>query len=296
MKLSRYHWVLYALLSAACVAVMASCVRIAMAELTQKEVVFFRCSIGLLLLIPLAARQKLSLRTGRPGLHLLRAVFGIAAMYSYFYAIGHLPLTDAVLLFYTSPLFVSLFAFLWLKEALSRRRKLAVFFGLIGVFLLFHPSSSIASPAGLVGLFSALFVGLAIISVKKLSVTEPSLRIVFIFSICACIISVLPVFGEFRFPSGKIWLWLLAIGMLGNLGQLSLAWAYRLAPASQVSPLGYSSLLFAGIIGYFIWHEIPDIWTAAGAILVVAAGMLVAGERIEPVPPVSPLAPGPPVI
>jgi len=126
MRQGRYNWVAFALLSAASFAMMATCVRIASTELPQSEVVFFRNFIGLLLLIPFAIRQKLSLKTNHLSLHLFRAGAGLTAMYLYFYTIAHLPLADAVLLNYTSPLFVSLFAVFLLKEALTKDRILSV--------------------------------------------------------------------------------------------------------------------------------------------------------------------------
>jgi drug/metabolite transporter (DMT)-like permease len=284
MTQGRYTWVIFALFSAASFASLATCVRIASGELPQSEVVFFRNFIGLLLLVPFAIRQKLSLRTNHLRLHLFRAGAGITAMYLYFYAIVHLPLTDAVLLNYTSPLFVSLFAVIWLKEELSRNRKLSGILGLVGVLCLFHPSSASASLAGLSGLLSGLMTGLALTSVKRLSNTEPGLRIVIMFALLASIYTAIPMLWEFTLPSGTIWIWLIAIGGFGNLGQLSLAYAYKLAPASQVSPLGYSGLLFAGLIGFFLWQETPDYWMGVGTCIIVIAGILVARERIEPMP------------
>lgn len=284
MKQLHLNWIAVALLSAASFALMAACTRLASQKLPQIEVVFFRNFLGLLLLIPLAMRQKLTLRTEHLGLHVFRAGAGISAMYLYFYAITHLPLADAVLLNYTSPLFVSLFAVIWLKEELTSKRKWSGVLGLIGMACLFHPSSAIASLAGLAGLLSGLLAGLALTSVKKLSDTEPGLRIVILFALLASLLSALPMLWEFTVPSGQVWLWLLAVGALGNLGQLCLARAYKLAPASQVSPLGYSGLVFAGLVGFFIWHETPDYWMVGGSLFIIAAGVLVARERLEPMP------------
>ncbi len=284
MKQINLNWIAVALLSAASFAMMAACTRMASQKLPQIEVVFFRNFIGLLLLIPLAMRQKLTLSSKHLGLHVFRAGAGISAMYLYFYAITHLPLADAVLLNYTSPLFVSLFAVLWLKEELTSKRKLSGALGLIGMACLFHPSSAIASLAGLAGLCSGLIAGLALTSVKKLSDTEPGLRIVILFALLASLLSGIPMLWAFTLPSGQVWFWLLAVGALGNLGQLCLAQAYKLAPASQVSPLGYSGLVFAGLIGFFAWHESPDYWMLLGTVFILAAGVLVARERIEPMP------------
>ena len=284
MKQLHLNWVFVALLSSASFALMAACTRMASQYLPQIEVVFFRNFIGLLLLVPIVWRQKMTLRTQCPGLHLFRATAGISAMYLYFYAITHLPLADAVLLNYTSPLFVSLFAVIWLKEKLTQARRLSGALALIGMVCLFHPSSAIASPAGLAGLLSGFIAGLALTSVKKLSDTEPGLRIVILFALLASLLSGIPMFWQFVLPAGPVWLWLLAVGVLGNLGQLSLARAYKLAPASQVSPLGYSGLIFAGLAGFFAWGETPDFWMLGGAVLIIAAGVLVARERIMPMP------------
>ncbi len=277
-------WVLFALLSAAGFAIMAAFVRLASQSLPQSEVVFFRNFTALLMLVPLLYRHRISLRTSRWGLHLFRTSIGLSAMYLYFYALFHLPLADALLLNYTSPLFIALFAVLWLKERWTRGRQLAAIAGLLGVALLSHPSSSIASPAGLLGLLSGALAGLALTTVKKLSQTEPGLRIVIMFALGASIISFFPMLWDFSWPSTEAWAWLIGMGLFGNIGHLALTRAYQMAPASQVSPMSYSSLLFAGLIGFLFWHETPDLQGLAGALIIVGAGIMVARERLEPAP------------
>jgi drug/metabolite transporter (DMT)-like permease len=280
-KRIHFSWIIYAILSAGGTALMATCVRIASFELPQSEIVFFRNFLGLILLLPLAVNKRLSLRTSRLGLHLIRAIFGFATMYLYFYAISQLPLADAVILVYTYPLFVSFFAFMILGEQLNKNRKVSIIVGFIGVCCLFHPSSAIASIAGLLGLLSGISAGIAQISIKKLSTTEPGLLIVIFFAIFGSAFSLVPMLFEFVMPDFENWMVLMAIGCLGNLSQLSLTHAYKLAPASQVAPLGYSALVFAGLIGFLFWNEIPDYWMLIGTVFVVVAGTLVAREQVE---------------
>jgi drug/metabolite transporter (DMT)-like permease len=283
LRARRYDWVGFALVSAASIAAMAACVKIAAVELPRSEIVFFRNFIGLVLLLPLAWQRSVSFKTDRLGLHLIRGAAGTAAMYLYFYAITYLSLADAVLLNYTSPLFICFFAFALLGERLTWKRKTAVFLGFAGVAFLFHPSSAIASIAGLLGLMSGMMAGLAQISVKGLSSSEPGLRIVMMFALFGACFSVVPMLFDFRFPDARMWLYLIAIGTLGNMGQLSMARAYLLAPASQVSPLGYSGLVFAGLIGFVFWKEAPDAWMLVGTIFITGAGILVAREPTQPV-------------
>ncbi len=277
-------WVLFALLSATGFSVMAALVRIASQTLPQTEVVFFRNFMALLFLLPLLLRQRISLAPGCFHLHLLRACSGLAAMYLYFHALTRLPLSDALLLNYTSPLFIALFAVLWLKERATRRRMLAAGLGFLGVALLFHPSSHMASAAGLAGLASGALAGLALTTVKRLSGHEPGIRIVVWFAILASLLSAIPLYWSFVWPEPGEWYVLIAMGLFGSLGQMGLTLAYARAPASQVSPLGYASLLFAGLIGFILWNETPDLVGLAGTIVIIAAGIMVSREQAEPAP------------
>jgi len=273
-----------ALLAAALFAGMGACVRMAAAHLPQSEVVFFRNFFSLLMLVPLLAGRGVRLTTTRFPLHLFRATVGLAAMYLYFHALARLPLADALLLNYTSPLFVSLSAVIWLKEPATAPRFWALLLGLAGILLVFHPSSHIASLAGLVGLGSGVLAGIALTAVKQLSDTEPSIRIVVWFALLASLISAVPMAIQFVLPDTRQWLWLLATGAFGSLGQLGMTRAYALAPASRVSPLGYTSLIFAGLLGYAFWGERPDALGLAGAVAIIGAGMLVVRERRVPLP------------
>ena len=271
-------WVIFATISAACTALMAACVRIASLEIPQSEIVFFRNFIGLILLLPIVINRRLSFRTKKLGTHLIRSIFGFTTMYLYFYALAKLQLADAVVLVYTYPLFVSLFAFMILGERLNRNSKVSIIVGFVGVCCLFHPSSAIASVAGLIGLLAGLSAGVAQISIKKLSLTESGLLIVVFFAFFSSIFSLVPMLFEFVMPDTRNWLILIAIGCLGNLAQLTLTRAYKLAPASQVAPIGYSSLVFAGLIGFLLWNETPDLWMLVGTVFVAVAGILVARE------------------
>jgi len=277
-------WVGFAILSAASFASMAACVRFASMELPQSEVVFFRNFVALLFLLPLLFRNRVSLKTQHFHLHLLRAISGLVAMYLYFYAINHLHLADALMLNYTSPVFIALFAVLWLKESWTLHRRWALGLSLAGIALLFHPSADLFSLAGLLGLASGVMAGLALTTVKRLSGEDDPISIVVWFALISSLISAVPLFWSFVWPEGSAWGWLLAVGLFGSLGQLGLTWAYQRAPVTQVSPFGYTSLLFAGLVGFLLWDEVPDLLGIAGMILITAAGITVAREKATPAP------------
>ena len=281
---SNSAWVGFAILSAASFASMAACVRLASSDLPQSEVVFFRNFVALLFLLPLLMRKKVSLKTEHFHLHLLRAGSGLVAMYLYFYAINHLHLADALMLNYTSPVFIALFAMLWLKESWTIHRRWALGLSLTGIALLFHPSADLFSLAGLLGLASGAMAGLALTTVKRLSGEDDPISIVVWFALISSIVSAVPLFWSFVWPQGDAWLWLLAVGLFGSLGQLGLTWAYQRVPVTQVSPFGYTSLLFAGLVGFLLWDEVPDLLGIGGMILITAAGITVARERATPAP------------
>ncbi len=282
--MSNAAWVGFALLSAASFAAMAACVRLASTELPQSEVVFFRNFVALLVLLPLLFRRRESLRTHYFHLHLLRASAGLAAMYLYFYALKHLHLADALLLNYTSPVFIAIFAVLWLKESWTRHRRWALGLSLAGIMLLFHPTADLFSLAGLSGLASGAMAGLALTTVKRLSDHDHPVTIVVWFALISSIISAVPLLWFFVWPQGVAWVWLLAVGVFGSLGQLGMTWAYQRAPVTQVSPFSYTSLLFAGLVGFLLWNELPDMLGVSGMILITAAGMTVAREKATPAP------------
>jgi len=277
-------WLGFALLSAASFAAMAACVRVASSDLPQTEVVFFRNFIALLMLLPLMHHNHVSLRTKRFPLHLLRALSGLAAMYLYFYALQGLHLADALMLNYTSPVFIALFAVLWLKEDWTLARRWGLGLSLVGLALLFHPSANVVSLTGLTGLASGALAGLALTVTKRLSDTDDPVSIVVWFALIASMVSAIPLLWSFVWPQGMDWAWLLAVGLFGSLGQLGLTSAYRRAPVTQVSPLGYTGLLFAGLIGFLAWNELPDLMGLGGMLFITAAGIIVARERAMPAP------------
>ena len=283
-KSGNATWVGFALLSAASFAIMAACVRLASSDLPQSEVVFFRNFIALLILLPLLFRNRVSLKTNCFHLHFLRAASGLVAMYLYFYAINHLHLADALMLNYTSPVFIALFAVLWLKESWTLHRRWALGLSLAGIALLFHPSADLFSLAGFLGLASGAMAGLALTTVKRLSGQDDPVSIVVWFALISSIVSAVPLLWSFVWPQGSAWGWLLAVGLFGSLGQLGLTWAYQHAPVTQVSPFGYTSLLFAGLVGFLLWNEIPDLLGIGGMILITAAGITVAREKATPAP------------
>jgi drug/metabolite transporter (DMT)-like permease len=276
------------LLKAASAAVLATlmfasmgvAVRYSSTAIPNEMLVFLRNVFGLLFLLPWIYKNGLEkLATRRPGAHIIRALSGLAAMYCFFYAIANLQLAEAVLLNFCSPLFIAIIALLWLGEKVSLQLLSAIFIGFIGICFILKPGTGMFSNAAWVGLASALFAALAMVTIRNLSKSEPTIRIVFYFSITATLVSTIPLSWAWQTPDLKSLIAMIFAGITASIGQLLLTYSYSLAPAANVSPYSYTTVIFATIYGWLFWSETPDIYMYIGAILIVIAGIMAMQRR-----------------
>ena len=272
---------LFAVLAAAAFALMAACVKAASASVDTAVIVFFRSAVGLLVLLPWLLRYGgAAVRTQRPGGHVWRAAFGICAMYCFFYAIAHLHLSEAILLTYSTPLFIPFIAWLWIRELPPPVIFPAVTLGLVGIALIVKPGQSlIVSPASVAGVLSGICAAAAMVSIRRMADTEPAPRIVFHFSALSTVISAIPLLWAWRPPSPTALVLLIATGVLATAGQLCLTRAYALAAAARIGAFTYIAVVFGGLLGWVLWQETPDAASLAGMALVVGCCVLAGWRR-----------------
>ena len=238
-------------------------------------VVFFRNAVGVLFFLPLAPTRGLGpLRTARPWAHLKRTLCGLAAMYCYFYALAHLPLTDAMLFSYAAPVFTPLIAWWWLKEPLTRRMLLATAIGFAGVLLVAKPSGAVVSGIALIGILASVMAACAFVSIREMSNTEPAFRIVFYFALFSALVSAVPLLWAWQPLDRHQLLLLLAAGVVASFGQLTISQAYSYAPPGLIGPVAYLAIVFAGIIAWLRWDEVPAGASLLGAGLIFAASLI----------------------
>lgn len=254
---------------------MGATVKAVSAGLPTEVVVFMRGLFGVLILLPLLLRRlnKDVLATHVFHLHLLRATLGVSAMYCFFYALANLQLADGMLLKMTAPLFMPLIAAVWLFEKLGTKIWLAVGLGFVGVALILQPEGEFNWIA-LVGLAGGMFAAGAKVTVRRLGRTEPTIRIVFYFSLVVMLIATIPLAWAWQMPTAQEWGLLFLMGLFGTLGQLLLTRGYSVAAASQVAPFTYFSVVFAAVYGYLFWDETLDLGFIAGAALIAIAGIV----------------------
>jgi len=257
-------------------AMMGTLVKVVSSSLNNEMVVFFRNVCALIFILPWLAISRPSggIRTSCLKLHLLRSAAGLGAMYCFFYAIAQLRLSEAFLLFSTSPLFIPLIAYMWMREQVTYSARGAIIAGFIGIFLILKPGFGIFRPAMLVALAGGGLAALAMVTIRRMSLSEPAIRIVFYFTIFSTVISAGPLFWSWRSPLPGIWWLLILIGLLAAVGQFFLTKGYSMAPAAQVGPLTYGNVVFATINGWIFWGETMGLLTWAGAFLVCMAGII----------------------
>ncbi len=263
-------------LSALFFALMGVCVREATANGVNNEmVVFFRNAVGVVFFLPLAMVRGIHpLKTTRPWAHLKRSGFGLAAMYCYFYALAHLPLTDAMLFSYAAPVFTPLIAHLWLKEPLTPRMWLATAVGFSGVLLVAKPSDALISGISLVGILASVMAASAFVSIREMSDTEPAFRIVFYFALFSALLSAIPLLWAWQPLNQTAFLWLIAAGLVASFGQITMSQAYSCAPPGLIGPVAYLAIVFGGWIAWLRWDEVPGHGSLFGAALVFVAGLI----------------------
>lgn len=262
-------------LSALLFSLMGVCIRNASYTVDNATIVFFRNFIGLFIFLPLIFKQGPQFfKTEKLWMHTWRAVVGLIAMYGFFYAIAHLKLSNAMVFTYSSPVFIPLIAWLFLKEKMTHSMLLAAAIGLIGVIFVAKPDAGMFNQLSVIGLGASFLAATAFVTVRALTQTEPPERIVFYFCFIGTLISVIPMFWHFRWYTLKELSFLITAGLLANISQIFMSNAYRLAPAGQIGPVNYIAIIFAGIWGYLFWQETPDTYSLLGFAFILLAIIL----------------------
>ena len=257
-------------------AIMGAVVKIVSLSLTNEMVVFFRNFCSLFFILPWIWYSRLpgGIRTSYLPLHLLRSMAGLGGMYCFFYVIARLQLSESFLLISTAPLFIPIIAYVWIHEPVERKVRGAIIIGFIGIILILKPGTGVFQPIAFVGLGAGLMGALAMVSIRRMSSSEPTIRIVFYFTVFGTLISAIPLVWLWQSPKPEIWWLLVLMGLLAAVGQFLLTKGYSLAPAAKVGPFSYSNVVFAMLIGWVLWGESLDSLTWVGAFLICIAGII----------------------
>ncbi|NNF23683.1 MAG: DMT family transporter [Rhodobacteraceae bacterium] len=247
------------------------------------EAVFFRAVptvVGLFVWLVFKGRLYEGLYTQNWRGHVLRGLAGSMAMGLSFAGLKYLPLPEVTALRFATPILIVLFAAVLLGERIRMIRVSAVAVGLIGVVVILWPRLTLeGSSRELFGaaivLGSATLAAFAQIFVKSMAGKESTVAIVFYFSATASVLSLLTVPFGWVWPTGEEFALLLTAGAIGGFGQLILTTSYRHAEAGVLAPFTYISMLWAILIGWFFFAEVPTVPMLAGSSLIILAGVAI---------------------
>jgi drug/metabolite transporter (DMT)-like permease len=267
--------------------VMSSLIKITAQHVPPGQAVFFRSFFAIPVIVAwLALRRELATGFKAQNLfgHFWRGLMGTAAMGLGFAGLAYLPLPEVTAIGYASPLLVVVFAAMFLGEDVRLFRIASVALGLTGVMVVLSPRMTVLSGdmashreafGAMLVLTGAFCAALAQVFVRKLVNSEKTAAIVFYFSLTSTLLSLTTLPFGWVIPSGTETLLLISCGLLGGVGQILLTSSYREADASLVAPFDYASMLFALLIGYFGFDEVPTATMLSGAALVIFAGILI---------------------
>jgi drug/metabolite transporter (DMT)-like permease len=265
-------------------------------ELHPFEIAFFRNFFAVIVLLPILMKMGLApLRTGRPWLLSARAVIILVAMLIYFTALATTPLADVSALSFLAPIFVTLLGMVFLAERVGWRRWAAILVGFAGAVTIIRPGLGAFDAGHLMVVASTVIWAFALLIIKILSRTESSTTITLYMGIMMAPMSLVPALFVWQWPSGEAYLWLAAIGAFGALAQWALAESLRLGETAVVMPVDFCKLLWAAFLGYWMFQEVPDLFTwIGGALIFIAATYVAVRESRQKAPSAIRPASGPP--
>ena len=206
-------------------------------------------------------------------LQLLRSILIFCTGMTFWAGLVYLPLADCTVIAFISPLLVTILSVILLGERFGIHRWGSVVVGLLSVIIVIRPGMGIFHWAVVLPLLSAFFFAVLQITTRVLGQREHVLTTLFYTSIGGLILSSAPVLFFWKAPSPTQWLLLMWLGLLGAVGHFFMIKAFEKGPASLLAPFNYTSLIWATILGFFLFGDLPDAWTIFGAILIISSGL-----------------------
>jgi drug/metabolite transporter (DMT)-like permease len=239
------------------------------------ETVFARSLTAMVLLAPLIRRDHLRglLRDGQWRLHLLRCACSAVEVCCYYWAITASQLADITTIYMAGPIYVTALSAIFLREKVGWRRWAAVLVGFLGVLLALRPGGSVDRHA-LVAVFGSLLYATSLTAVRRLRET-PNFVLVITQVAALNLVSLATIPFGWRVPGPFDALGLAMVGVISTAGYILVTRGLQLAPASVVAPFGYASILFAVVLGYLVFGDVPGPSTMLGAAIIVGAGLFI---------------------
>ena len=265
------------LLSTLAFSIMHALIRYISADLHTFQIALLRNFFGVLVILPWFLRYGLApLRTQRLGMHGLRAVINVCAMFAFFGALALAPIAEVTALGFSAPIFAALLSILILREVVRLRRWSAIVIGFLGTLVILRPGFETIDLGSALTLLSAFLWGLTLIVIRVLGRTEASITTTSYMVILMSLLSLVPAIFVWRWPSAELWGLLVAIGVLGTLGQFAVAQSLKEAETGAVMPFDFFKLIWAALLGYLLFAEVPGPFIWLGGAIIFAASTYIA--------------------
>jgi len=241
------------------------------------QLLFLRGAIAVPLVVVLLLwfQGSQALRTKNLGIHAVRGLLNVVSACSFYFGLTLLPLAEATAIAFAAPLFVIALSRPLLGEHVERRRWLGALAGFAGVLIVVRPGSASFQPAALLPLTTAVGYALMMLTARKIQGTESMLTTMLYIVLAQAVLSV----------GLQPWYWesvqtphlpaILALSLFSTLGLALITQGFRIGPVAVVAPFDYCGLLWAGLLGWLLWNELPDAWTYAGGLVIMASGIYI---------------------
>ena len=242
------------------------------------QIIFFRTLVSLPLIALLAyfSGGLRKLRTKRPGVHLLRGLIYTATMVCFVWGLTLLPLAEATAIAFVAPLFVTLLSVPLLGERIDPPVLVASLVGFAGVLIVVRPGGDAFQLGAMILLAAAVFYALMMVTARRYGANEHLWAMVFYMTMVPLVITAISLPWVWQTPQPWHWLGFFVSGVLGVGATAFITLAFRYAPAAIAAPFDYTAMLWAVLLGWWFWGELPDLWVWVGSVLIMISGLAIA--------------------
>ena len=251
-------------------------------RLNGLEISFFRFFFSMVTVLPFMLPHGLkAFKTERADLHIWRAVIGVAAIALYVFSLIFLPLAEVTVFSFTQPLFFMPIAIIFLKERVSLNRWIACLFGFIGILIVIQPGTMSFKVASLLPMGAAFLFAMLDMLAKKMVTKESTTTLLFYFALGTTLAALGPALYVWQTPTWEELGWLFCLGAGANLIQDCLFRAFSATDASSLAPFRYTELVFATLVGYLFFNELPSVIVYLGAAIIIGSTLYLSYSEVR---------------
>ena len=252
-------------------------------DMNPIQAAFIRYAMGVVIMAPLFLRMRWTRIASGPriGMFLIRGLVHGTGVMLWFYAMAHIPIAEVTALSFTAPIFTTIGAALFLGEKVRARRIGAVLMGFAGTLNILRPGIAAIDPGAIAQLLAAPLFAASFILAKKLTETDPTRVIVGALTIIVTLMLLGPALLVWRTPTPTELGWLFATASFATAGHLTLVQAFRAAEITVTQPVAFLQLVWATLLGYYVFGETPDMFTWIGAAVIVSSATYIAHRELK---------------